>query len=252
MTPHNAPATIPLNPISSNGDSTIDSLEKLNLEITACTRCPRLVEHRQWVAFTKRRMYMDWDYWGKPLIGFGDSEAQVLVVGLAPAAHGGNRTGRIFTGDRSGQWLYETLYKFGFASSPDSVHRDDGLALNEIYITAAGRCPPPANKPLPQELANCRPYLLRELTLLKRVRVVVALGKIAFDAYLTCRKERREPIPSPRPKFGHRALFTLPGGVTLLASYHPSQQNTLTGRLTRDMFEGVFADVRRLLAAHEG
>ncbi len=229
----------------------IDSLEELNSEIIACTRCPRLVEHRQKVASIKRRMYMDWEYWGRPITGFGDPKARVLVVGLAPAAHGGNRTGRIFTGDRSGQWLYETLYKFGFANSPHSLHRDDGLALHDVYITAALRCAPPANKPLPTERANCRPYMLRELALLKCMRVVVALGKIAFDTYLTCRRERGEAVPSPRPKFGHRASCMLPEGVTLLASYHPSQQNTLTGRLTREMFEGVFADVRRVLEASD-
>ena len=228
-----------------------DSLEELNSEIIACTRCPRLVEHRQRVAFTKRRMYLDWEYWGRPITGFGDPKARVLVVGLAPAAHGGNRTGRIFTGDRSGQWLYETLYKFGFASSPHSIHRDDDMALNDLYITAALRCAPPANKPVPQERVNCRPYLLRELALLEHIQVMVALGKIAFDTYLTCRRERGEALPSPQPKFGHRASYMLAGGVMLLSSYHPSQQNTLTGKLTRDMFEAVFADVRRRLEAND-
>jgi len=225
----------------------MDSLNKLNLEITACTKCPRLVEHRQWVSIAKKRMYRTSEYWGKPLTGFGDLEARVLVIGLAPAAHGGTRTGRIFTGDRSGQWLYETLHKFGFSNSPESVHRGDGLTLHGVYITAAGRCPPPLNKPLPQELSNCRPFLLRELTLLRKVHVIVVLGKIAFDAYLASRRERQENVPSPKPKFRHGASFELTGGITLIASYHPSQQNTFTGKLTRPMFEGIFSNARALI-----
>ena len=226
------------------------SLEALNERIVGCTRCPRLVAYLQNVAATKRRMYRDWDYWGKPLPGFGDPEARVLVVGLAPAAHGGNRTGRMFTGDRSGDWVYGTLHKFGFANQPTSMHRDDGLALKDVYITAALRCAPPGNKPLTEEVLACRPYILEELKLLDRLRVVVALGKIGFDAYLEAYSEGAGPDAAslrPRPKFGHRASSTLPSGIVLVSSYHPSQQNTQTGRLTREMFEGVFGDVRSLL-----
>ena len=226
------------------------ALEDLNREIIACTRCPRLVEHRERVARVKRRMYRDSDYWGRPLTGFGDPEAQLLVVGLAPAAHGGNRTGRMFTGDRSGDWVYGTLYKYGFANQPTSIKVDDGLALTDAYITAPLRCAPPLNKPLPDEMVNCRPYLLRELTLLKNVRVVVPLGKIAFDNYLSAYRELYQesgPLSKPLPRFGHGASYQLPTSIMLVASYHPSQQNTQTGRLTREMFESIFSTVRRLL-----
>ena len=228
----------------------MDVFEELHRDVIACTKCPRLVEYRQRVARTRRRMYREWEYWGRPLPGFGDPEARVLLVGLAPAAHGGNRTGRMFTGDRSGDWLYGALHRFGFANQPSSVHRDDGLILRDVYITAALRCAPPANVPLREELLACRPYLVRELGLLNRLRIVVALGKIAFGAYLaTCRQlyTDAEKFPTPRPRFGHGATCTLPGGITLVASYHPSQQNTQTGRLTRQMFEDIFATVRRLL-----
>jgi uracil-DNA glycosylase family 4 len=225
----------------------MDSIEALREEVIACTLCPRLVEYRQRVADTKRRMYREWDYWGRPIPGFGDPEARVLMVGLAPAAHGGNRTGRVFTGDRSGDWVYGTLHKFGFASQPTSVHRDDGMALEDAYITAVVRCAPPANKPLREELLACRPYLLRELGLLKRLQVVVVFGKIAFDAYLAACNSLGQALPSPRPKFGHGATYALPSGINLVASYHPSQQNTQTGRLTTEMFESIFASVRRLL-----
>jgi uracil-DNA glycosylase family 4 len=220
-----------------------EGLEDLNRRIVACTRCPRLVAHREWVARAKRRMYREADYWGRPLTGFGDPGARLLLVGLAPAAHGGNRTGRMFTGDRSGDWLYGTLHKFGFASQPTSQHRRDGLSLRDAYVTAAVRCAPPANKPLADELLSCRPYLLEELELLRDLRVVVALGRIAFDAYLST----LSPVPRPRPAFGHGLAHPLPNGVTLVSSYHPSQQNTQTGRLTREMFEEVFAAVRRIL-----
>ena len=227
----------------------IQTIENLNREIVACRLCPRLVAYREEVAQKKRRMYLNDAYWGRPLPGFGDPEASVLILGLAPAAHGGNRTGRMFTGDRSGDWLFETLYKFGFASSPVSAHRDDGLSLHQAYITATVRCAPPDNKPLPQERANCQPYLLRELRLLNNVRVVVALGKIAFDGYLSARQEMGLEVHKPRPAFGHGVSHDLPDGKTLVASYHPSQQNTQTGRLTREMFEGVFSQVRRLVDA---
>ena len=213
------------------------SLERLQETIVSCTRCPRLVLHREAVAEKKRRMYMDWDYWGKPLPSFGDPDARLLIIGLAPAAHGGNRTGRMFTGDRSGDLLYRTLHLFGFASSAISRRRDDGLTLRDAYITAVLRCAPPANKPLREEVANCKPYLLEELSMLSRVRVVAALGKIAFDAYLATYRERGLDLVSPRPRFAHGATSTLSDGVQLIGSYHPSQQNTQTGRLTPDMFE---------------
>ena len=192
-------------------------------------------------------MYSDWEYWGRPVPGFGDPDARMLILGLAPAAHGANRTGRMFTGDRSGDWVYRTLHKFGFASSPESRCRDDGLTLYDTYITAALRCAPPANKPLPAERSNCAPYLLGEFGLLQKVRVVVALGKIAFDTYLGTCSIRGLKLPSPRPRFGHEVIYSLPGEITLVGSYHPSQQNTLTGRLTREMFESVFSTVRTLL-----
>ena len=224
----------------------MNNLANLQQRVLACTLCPRLVEHREKVARDKRRMYRDWEYWGKPLPAFGDSQARMLVLGLAPAAHGGNRTGRMFTGDRSGDWVFGTLHKFGFASSPISNHRDDGLTLNDAYITAALRCAPPANKPLREERANCLQYLLAELDLLTQVRVVVALGRIAFDTFLATWTVRKAELPSPRPKFGHLATYSL-GGVTLIGSYHPSQQNTQTGRLTREMFEEVFQSARDLL-----
>lgn len=223
-------------------------LEKLQQTIISCTRCPRLVAHREEVAAKKRRMYMDWDYWGKPLPAFGDPGARVLILGLAPAAHGGNRTGRMFTGDRSGDWVYGALHRYGFAAQPGSTHRDDGQALNDVFITAALRCAPPLNKPLRQELVNCKPYLLEELRLLDRLKIVVALGKIAFDAYINLFKDRDLPLPSPRPKFGHGLVYELGDGKPLVTSYHPSQQNTQTGRLTREMFHGVFETVRRLLS----
>jgi uracil-DNA glycosylase family 4 len=199
------------------------------------------------MALVKVRRFREWDYWGRPVPGFGDSGARLLVVGLAPAAHGGNRTGRIFTGDRSGDWLYRALYRFGFASQPDSVSRDDGMRLADCYITATVRCAPPGNKPLPEEFNRCRPFLVEELRLLKQVRVVVALGKVAFDGYLKACRDLSHAMPRPRPAFGHGRLYRLPWGVTLLASYHPSQQNTLTGKLTAPMFDSVFAKARKLL-----
>ena len=227
--------------------SSARSLERLQGEIVRCRMCPRLVAWREEVARSKVRRYRDEDYWGKPLPGFGDPQARLLLVGLAPAAHGGNRTGRIFTGDRSGDWLYGALYTFGFANQPTSRHRGDGLKLQDAYVTAAVRCAPPANKPTLKEMDNCRPYLVRELALLQRVRVVVALGKIAFDSYLRARGEGGLEVPRPLPRFGHGLDYALPGGVTLIPSYHPSQQNTQTGRLTRAMFHAVFRRARRIL-----
>ena len=222
-------------------------LEELREQVIACTRCPRLVAYRERVARERRRMYRDWEYWGRPVPGFGDPLARALVIGLAPAAHGGNRTGRVFTGDRSGDMLYGALHRAGFANSPVARHRDDGLRLHDVYVTAAVRCAPPDNKPTRDEFAACRPYLHQELDWFRDLRAVVALGAIAFDAYLLACRERGVELPTPRPRFAHASALTLPHGVTLLASYHPSQRNTQTGRLTREMFDGVFADLRRVL-----
>jgi len=219
----------------------------LQRQILHCTQCPRLVEYRTRVAREKRRQYRECDYWGKPLPSFGDPRARLLIIGLAPAAHGGNRTGRMFTGDQSGDWVYRTLHRFGFANQPASQHRDDGLTLHDAYITAAARCVPPDNKPTGAELAACRPYLQREFQLLRRVRVVVPLGRIAFEAYFAARRELALPLPDKRPQFGHAAVTFLPDGILLVASYHPSRQNTQTGRLTQTMFDAIFARVRREL-----
>ena len=222
----------------------------LNETILNCVKCPRLVHHREETARVKRRMYRNEDYWGRPLTGYGDVDARLLLVGLAPAAHGGNRTGRMFTGDRSGDWLYGTLHKFGFANQPTSQHRDDGLRLIDAYVTAAVRCAPPDNKPSRDEMLTCRPYLETELRMLADVKVVVPLGKIAFDSYLRTRREVKgdaEPAVKPRPKFGHGETYTFPDGTVLLSSYHPSQQNTLTGRLTTEMFDGIFAAARSMI-----
>ena len=223
------------------------TLRLLNDAIVACTACPRLVTYRQAVARTKRRQFMDWTYWGRPIPGFGDPRARLYVLGLAPAAHGGNRTGRVFTGDRSGDWLYDALHRYGFANQATSIHRDDGLALTDCYVGASVRCAPPDNKPAPEEFARCRTFLQQELALLTQARVIVTLGKIAFDQYLkVCQLESRA-VPSPLPVFGHGVRYRLPWGVTLLGSYHPSQQNTFTGKLTRPMFHSVFARASREL-----
>jgi uracil-DNA glycosylase family 4 len=214
-----------------------DSFDAVEAEVVSCRRCPRLVAWREEVARVKRASFAGEDYWGRPLPGFGDPAARVLVLGLAPAAHGGNRTGRIFTGDRSGDWLFAALWRAGFANQPTSVARDDGLALSDCFITAAVRCAPPANRPLPAERDNCLPYLERELALLARLRVVVCLGGFAWDAAL--RVVGRPPL-RPRPKFGHGATVEV-GRLKLIGSYHPSQQNTFTGRLTEAMMDEVFA-----------
>ncbi len=222
-------------------------LSVLHDAITACRRCPRLVMYREEIADRKTRRFHDWTYWGKPVPGFGDVKARLAIVGLAPAAHGGNRTGRMFTGDRSGDWLYSALHRFGFASQAESVSRDDGMHLIDCYITATVRCAPPGNKPLPEEFDRCRPFLVEELQLLTRVRVVVALGKIAFDGYLKTCRELGHALPRPLPDFGHGRVYRLPWGVTLIGSYHPSQQNTFTGKLTGLMFASIFATARRVL-----
>jgi len=226
---------------------TFTNLEALQEHIVQCTRCPRLREYCLKIAAEKRRAYRDWNYWGLPLPSFGDPQARVLIIGLAPAAHGGNRTGRMFTGDRSGDWLYRALYQTGFANQPQSVSRSDGLELHGAYVSAAIRCAPPGNKPLPQEIRNCRGYLNRELDLLADLRAVVALGKIAFDTYLDLLK-LRGLIPSRAAfTFGHdRQFTTAPGQPVLISSYHPSQQNTSTGKLTEKMLRAVFRRARRI------
>src|SRR5215470_17343784 len=216
-------------------------------EIIDCRRCPRLVNYREEVARTKVRRFRDWDYWGRPVPSLGPLNARLLVIGLAPAAHGGNRTGRVFTGDRSGDWLYRALYNFGFANQPASTHRNDGLRLLDCYITAAIHCAPPANKPTPSELANCRPYLLDELQRLKNVRVVVPLGFIGFKTYFDARKQVGWKNPAPLPAFRHGSAACLDDGVTVISSYHPSQQNTQTGKLTGPMFDDVFRQARKIL-----
>ncbi|HEX7408967.1 MAG TPA: uracil-DNA glycosylase [Candidatus Binatia bacterium] len=221
-------------------------LQAVCAEVIVCRRCPRLLDYREHVAREKRRAFRDWEYWGRPLPGFGDPAARIMVIGLAPAAHGGNRTGRIFTGDRSGDWLFETLYRFGFASQPTSTHRNDGLRLTDTYINAAVRCAPPDNKPTREEVNNCQPYLARELQLLRNLRVIIALGRLAFDAYLSTRRALGQPVPPPRPQFAHAEVYEL-SNVCLIGSYHPSQRNTQTGMLTHEMFDRVFSAARQLL-----
>jgi len=225
-----------------------DSLLKIQQEVIGCTRCPRLVKYRCKIAQQKRWAYRDWQYWGKPVPGFGDAQAQLLVLGLAPAAHGGNRTGRVFTGDSSGDLLFATLYRTGFANQPQSVSLDDGLRLRGAYITASVRCAPPANKPLPAEYRNCREYLERELDLLGNVKVVVALGKVAFDTYLSILQKRGQIASRSRFRFGHGAVTKFPPPLpALIASYHPSRQNTQTGRLTQSMLLAVFRQAKACL-----
>jgi uracil-DNA glycosylase len=222
-----------------------DSLESLTDEIVRCVRCPRLVEWREKTAANPPRRYLGQEYWGRPLPGFGDPGARIVLVGLAPAAHGGNRTGRMFTGDRSGDWLYAALHRAGLANQAHSVSRDDGLRLADAYITAVNRCPPPANKPTPAERDNCLPYLVRELELLERARVIVTLGSYAWDGTLRALRQRGVEVPRPKPRFGHGAEATV-GPYALLGCYHPSQQNTFTGKLTEPMLDAVFARAREL------
>jgi uracil-DNA glycosylase family 4 len=226
---------------------TKDTIAALNEQITSCRRCPRLVEYRERVARVKRRAFRDEVYWGRPLPGFGDPKARILIVGLAPAAHGGNRTGRVFTGDLSGDFLYAALYRAGFANQPVSTHPGDGLALTDVYIAAAVRCAPPDNKPLPVEFDNCHEYLDRELQLLNRLQTIVALGHVAFDTCLAAFTRRGIEIAKPRPKFGHNVIYEI-GPCAVISSYHPSQRNTQTGLLTRPMFDRVFTRARKLIA----
>lgn len=226
------------------GDNTTDFIT-LSRQIEHCERCPRLIGHCREVALKKRRAYLDWDYWGKPVPSFGNTSARLLILGLAPGAHGANRTGRMFTGDRSGEFLYRSLHRAGFASQPESLHARDGLELRDAWITASAHCAPPGNKPSPEELRNCRPFLERELELLQSLEVVVTLGKIAFDSYLSILKDRGEIARLSEFRFGHGALYPL--RPALLGSYHPSQQNTSTGKLTQSMLDDVFAQAAEII-----
>ncbi len=230
-------------PVSRSGE-----LARLEERITFCRNCPRLVRWREKVAREKVKRHAQETYWGRPVPSFGDPRARVLLVGLAPAAHGGNRTGRMFTGDRSGDWLFRALYRAGFANQPVSIDRFDGLKLADCFITAAVRCAPPANRPTPREFQNCRPYLLSVVGLLTRVRVVVGLGRIGFDAAMDAYRRAGRIHPQRKPAFAHAAVHRF-GDLTFIASFHPSQQNTFTGRLTQPMFDRVFALVRRELRA---
>lgn len=235
------PAQTPLDTALAAAD-----IRSLLEAMTQCHRCPRLVAWRETVAEVKVKRHENELYWGRPVPSFGDPQARLLIVGLAPAAQGANRTGRMFTGDRSGDWLYRALHKAGFANQPDSKCLSDGLFLKDAYITATAHCAPPENKPLPQEIANCRPYLIHELKLLTNLQVVIALGKVAFDAILK-EPQLAWPKGTPKPKFGHGLIYELPSGLTLIGSYHPSQQNTFTGKLTEPMFDSIFANAKRVL-----
>lgn len=229
-------------------ESTPSAWARLTRDITACRACPRLVAWREQVAAEKRRAFRDETYWGKPVPGFGDPAARIWVVGLAPAAHGANRTGRVFTGDRSGDWLYRALHKAGFANQPDATRRDDGLVLTGVFVSAFVRCAPPANKPTPAERDACLPFMQREAALLRNVRVIVCLGRFAWDGTLGLLAKTQDIAISPKPAFGHGATAAV-GDVHLVGSYHPSQQNTFTGRLTEPMFDTIFTQARTL-AAH--
>ena len=228
-------------------NETGQGLAALEREVVDCRRCPRLVEWREHTASVKRAAFASEPYWGRPLPGFGDGSARLLVLGLAPAAHGGNRTGRIFTGDRSGDWLFASLWRTGFANQAQSRSRDDGLRLHDCYVTASVRCAPPANRPLPVERDNCLSYLVRELDLLAAVRAIVCLGGFAWDAGLRAMRAQGIALPRPLPRFGHGTSATVDPYV-LLACYHPSQQNTFTGRLTEDMLDDIFVHARELIA----
>ena len=221
------------------------ALEALNEAVVDCRRCPRLVQWREQVAREKRAAYRDWTYWGRPIPGYGPADARILLVGLAPAAHGGNRTGRVFTGDESGEFLWRALHAQGLSDRPVSRRADDGLRLIDTRVAAAVRCAPPANKPTPDEQQTCRPYLVREIELLTELRVVVALGAIGWDAALKALAALGHGTPTPKPRFGHAAETRI-GPLTLLGSYHPSQQNTFTGRLTQPMLQDVLAHARAL------
>ena len=229
---------------NSNPEKTLITLQN---EIIDCARCPRLVEWREQVAVEKVKRFQNEDYWGKPVPSFGDEQARLVIVGLAPAAHGGNRTGRMFTGDRSGDWLYRALYRAGFANQETSVNRADGLQLNDCYITAMAHCAPPDNKPTPQEIKNCRPFLLDEFAAFTQLRVVVALGQLAFKATIESFKALDAKLNITMPKFAHGAEGQLTDHLTLIAAYHPSQQNTFTGKLTEAMLDAIFTRARQII-----
>ncbi len=226
--------------IHRHGTPATSEIEAIATDVIACERCPRLRAYCREIARIGKKAHRGETYWARPVPGFGDPDAGLLIIGLAPGAHGANRTGRVFTGDKSGEWLYGELYRRGLATSPTSVRRDDGLRLRGVYITAAARCAPPDNRPSPEELSRCREYLVREMAALPNARVRLALGKIAFDAFWKARRELGLPDVRPRPEFGHGKWVPLPEGGFLLASFHPSQQNTATGKLTRRMWRGVF------------
>jgi uracil-DNA glycosylase family 4 len=223
------------------------NMDEFNTCLIKCTKCPRLVEFRQSVATSKRNSYKDQEYWGKPVPGFGDINAELLIIGLAPGAHGSNRTGRVFTGDHSGKFLYGVLYEAGFSTKSSSKNRHDDLRLKNCYITAAVRCAPPGNKPTKEELENCSHFLDAEISFLRDVKAVVALGKIAFDAFIQHLRRQKIEIPKPAPKFKHGAIIKFNNGQTLIVSYHPSRQNTQTGKLTRGMFLDIFLIAKNLL-----
>jgi uracil-DNA glycosylase family 4 len=223
------------------------TIQQLQKEITACRKCPRLVKWRKKVSVEKVKRFVDELYWGKPLPSFGDPNARLLLVGLAPAAHGGNRTGRMFTGDRSGDWLFRALFKAGFANQPTSTNKQDGLTLRDCYLTAACRCAPPQNKLLPIELQRCQPYFLQELQLLKNLRVIVGLGKVGFDAVVHAFEKLGKSRYSTKPRFGHGVECSLSDQLTLIGSYHPSQQNTFTGKLTETMLDSVFVQAKQVI-----
>jgi uracil-DNA glycosylase family 4 len=220
-------------------------LKRLQDIVIQCQKCPRLVDYLKETSKHKPKRYRDWDYWAKPLPSFGDPDARLLIVGLAPAANGGNRTGRMFTGDRSGEWLFGALYQFGFTNRPNSSSRDDDFALSNCYITATIRCAPPNNKPLPEEIENCRPYFLKELDLLKNIKVIIPLGQIAFTQTLKSLRQKGLEIHSLT--FGHGKVYPLSNGQTIITTYHPSQQNTQTGKLLKPMFHQIFKIVQEKL-----
>ncbi|MBN1397851.1 MAG: uracil-DNA glycosylase [Bacteroidetes bacterium] len=228
------------------------TIKKLQSEIISCKKCPRLIKWRKNISKEKVKRFAECEYWGKPVPGFGDPKASLLIIGLAPAAHGGNRTGRLFTGDRSGDWLFRTLNKFGYASKPESKNRHDGLKLKNCYITAACRCAPPQNKPLPSEIKNCRRYLLEELLLLKKITVIIGLGRIGFDAALNCLNDAYTIDHKRKPVFGHGSEYRMTERITLLGSFHPSQQNTFTGKLTKKMFNSIFRRASQLTSEISG
>jgi len=224
-----------------------ESIKTLNKEIISCKKCPRLVKWRKRIAEEKVARFSQWNYWGKPVTGFGDLNARLIIIGLAPAAHGANRTGRMFTGDRSGEWLYRTLHKYGFASQPISYSKDDSLQLSDCYITAVVRCAPPENKPTTNEIRNCNPFLIREFKLLSNSRVIVTLGKVAFNSTIRIIRKLNLTNKTKFPIFRHGLVIRVNDQMTIIASYHPSQQNTFTGKLTTSMFDSIFAHAAQII-----